>query len=418
MAVRKNVFRKQGVLTMKKNSWMRAALLGGVAVVTATSAVAQEEDRTGGRVGSFIVSPEGQVSTAFSDNYLQSPVTPTDSFSVTSAPSLSIESDWSRHALLINLGASLTHYANDSEDNIYNFGGNSQFALDVTRALAIRFSGGFETTGESRGSVNAPLGAEGTTQLYTTSGGIDARYAPGRIRFSPFVNYQRVDYEDTDLNGGGERDNGDREYYTIGYGLEIGYEYLQGYELFVRGAGGFVEYEDDFGITGPGRSNTSFSVLAGVNFRVTSLIEGRAGVGFVRRDYDAGIYGTEQGVSIDVGLVWSATRLLTVNIDGFQRFDETIVAGASSENIIGFQLSADYRVTERVTLRPSVGYEHSSFDGTSRDEDRFLAGFGAGYRINDHFELGADYSFTYENSSAQGADWSENRFSVGLTARY
>ncbi len=394
---------------------MTAAL---TALSISGSALAQQASpEVGLRAGSFIVTPEVTVEGRYADNYLGLTSNEVDSFKYSVAPSLSLRSDWNRHALQVTLGGKATFVEANSNDDLLTYGVDAVGVVDVTRAAAIKLSAGYHHNEENRGADDTPGLAKTVTEYQQADLGLEGRYKAGMVRVSPFASYSLSDYDDVSRIGGGVANNDDRDRQQYGYGLELGYEFMRGYEAFVRGEGSNIEYDDSVDDNGFKRDSVGYRGTAGVNFAITKLIEGRVGVGYGMRDYDDARFGNQEAIAVDVGLDWSVTALTTVNLEGFQRFNETTTASSAGTSEVGGKVSVVHSLRENINLSGYAGYSNEEFEGVARDDDRYEAGLKVGYLINRNFELGAGYDFAFEDQKTVGKV-TENEVYIGLTARY
>lgn len=402
---------------MVTKHWLTATA-AVAALISATGAFAQDgSPEVGLRAGSFIVTPEVTLEGRYADNYLALTSNEVESFEYSITPSLSFRSDWNRHALEVTFSSAATFVEANSNDNQFTYGVNAAGVIDVTRAAAIKLTAGYNHNEESRSADDSPGLARETTEYEQARFGVEGRYKAGMVRVSPFGTYELNDYDDVALLGGGSSNNDDRDRQQFGYGLELGYEFMRGYEAFVRGEGTTVEYDTARDDNGFNRDSDGYTGTAGVNFAVTRLIEGRVGVGYSVRDYDDSRFANQEGVAVDVGLEWSATPLTTVNLDGFQRFNETTTIGSAGTSEIGGKVSVLHSLRENINLSGYAGYSNEDFEGVTREDNRYEAGLRVGYLINRNFELGAGYDFAYEDQKSIG-DVTENEVYIGLTARY
>lgn len=366
----------------------------------------------------FVILPELDIEAGYSSNYLRSSITSEGSTFISATPSIRFLSNWNRHVLAIDAYASGTLYGEDSEDNAYTAGINGQFVLDITRSGQIKFNAGYDRLSEARGSDNTVNGARGATGFGVLRAGIEGRYKPGDLRISPFVNIADYNYDNTDLIAGGSADNSGRNYFEVGYGVEVGYEYRRGYELFVRGFGLHKNYDQNINAGNEDRDSTEYGVLGGMNLQLTNLIEGRVGIGYTYRDMDSRDLNDTGSFSVDVGVTWTPTPAFTVTADAFQSFSESTTADVSAINDIGARIGIDYALREDISISSYASYTDSDFKGSNRNDDTISLGIGIDYEINRYFSVGAGYAFTQRDSNIAGNDWTENRYTIGLKAHY
>ncbi len=388
-----------------------------LAATIGAAGAARADDGYGTRVGSFVLSPELEVQTGYSDNYLRSAANDESSVFTVIAPTLRLASDWSRHAFKLDLTHVTAIYYNDTDDNTYEFGAGAELLLDVTRATMLGFDLAYDRNAEGRGSDNSRPGSAEPTYNNHFSGGVKGQYKAGRVRVAPFAGAGYRIYEDTDRIGGGTIDNSDRDRIEYDYGLELGYEYIRGYELFVRGTGRYIDYEDEFDVNGFRQGGEDYAALAGVNFKLTNLIDGSAGAGYRFRTNEDARFDDASSFTYDVGLTWTPTPLWLVSLKGFQAFEETSVPGASTANAVGASIGAEYAIRRNVTLLPSFRYKRLDYEDIDRTDDLFEVGIGVQYSVNRYLAISGEYRYAFEDSDTAG-DWSENAFTIGIKTKY
>src|SRR5262249_12250562 len=122
------------------------------------------------------------------------------------------------------------------------------------------------------------------------SGGVD-RYVYDNVRVGQTIQSQR--YRDrNDINGK----------------LELGWAGGPGLVAFVQGQYNKERYDIR---TSSGTLNShGWTVQGGVDFKITNLLVGRLGAGYLNRNYQDPRFRTVNGVSYDAQLIWNVTTLV------------------------------------------------------------------------------------------------------------
>ncbi|MFK7893650.1 MAG: outer membrane beta-barrel protein, partial [Granulosicoccus sp.] len=228
--------------------WMFAA---GVAACTSLQAYAQSADPEGIRAGAFLVKPSVTVSTGFDSNIFTSGDNEEGSFEASVEPRIQVQSDWNRHELQLDAGASYNLFGSSSDDNAINTDVGVTGVIDVTRAFGILLGAGYQRVTEPRGEEDTGLAlAEPVvSNSYSANAGVDVVF--GRFRVSPAAGVTIRDFKDADLTAGGVDNQDDRDRIEVGTTLEVGYAVQRGIEGFVRGQYDFSDYDqvlDDDGV--------------------------------------------------------------------------------------------------------------------------------------------------------------------------
>jgi hypothetical protein len=118
-------------------------------------------------------------------------------------------------------------------------------------------------------------------------------------------------------------------------------------------------------------------------------------------------------------LTWPVTRKL--NLSGqLSRDFNTIATGASVDSLTA-ALRASYALTRKIEFNAGVAYGQNRFLGTpppARRDTFFSFDAGARYRMNDHLQVGASYTYFRNWSTFDFSDFDRHGFSVDVSSRY
>lgn len=418
--------------------WAAAALWLGAALAPAALAQSSSstyradlqpqldgrEKATGLRVGSFLLRPELSIKNEYTDNYLLEENAPASSFILRVAPSASLTSTWSRHTLRLNVGAEQGVYSASFDDNYLDYFADAGAEIDVSRSMRIYTEGGFERLHEGRGvdeSVST-LPATAGELLSTTpveysvlSARSQIDYKPNRVRVSPWAEYLRFDFDDTATSN---EDDRDRDEFRIGGA--IGYEFSEGYEMFVDASMLDIAYVADLDDAGLNRDSQGYEARGGVNFRITRLLNGSIGAGYYVRDYTDDTLESLDGVAVDGSIEWTPTEATKIALIGRRGLNETTLADVAGTTQTFGRVEVDhaFRPNVVVTAFAAAANEVFESDGADREDDTYQFGLGAEWLI--HRSLSAEALYSYENeiSTADGASFDANAFYIGFSARY
>ncbi len=377
---------------------------------------AQDRGRPDGiRAGAFIIQPSITVGESYDSNIFLEDSGVTDSFITTIAPRLMIETNWNRHALRLETGAEFGFFTSGSDDDYIDYDASLEGVLDITRRAYI--SGGFGYTHghEARGTVDVPGTATEPVEFDEFSGDILGEVSSGRFRFQAFANTGHLDFEDVPLIGGGFSNEDGRDRFEVETGVEIGYSVRSGYEAFIRGSYLLTDYDDAIDDTGVDRDSTGFRVLGGLKVDLTRLIEASVGVGYVARFYDDPALDDVNGVAADAGILWSVTPITTIFLNASRDINETTLTGASSAVTTAAEIGVRHALRRNLTLRVSGGFSDVDYDGISRNDQLFSAGLGAKWKMTRRLTLTPSYGFQLRDSNLAGTDFTDHRATLSVT---
>lgn len=377
---------------------------------------AAQEEPDGYRVRSFVAAPSVTAATSYDSNLFRSSTRPTGTMKVTLAPELVVSSDWSRHAVKIELGAEAGLFTDSADDNYLDAHARLKGELDVTRDMRLSFSAGFARGHDPRSSDDLPAGVTGPvvfTELELRLGA-DARV--GRFRISPFASFRQFDFGDVALAGGGTADQDVRDRREVEAGLELGFSTGRAWELLVRAAVFDIDYRASGSTAGPARDASGFMALAGVRVRLTDLLEGRVATGIARHDYAASALADVTTLALDTRLDWHPTRRLSVFLDAGREVTETAVTGAAGRLTTSAGIGADYELLRTLTIGAEGRFVLDDYRGIARTDRTFHLGIGADWSPMRGLSIRPEYTMDLRRSDAAGQGFTAH--GVALTATY
>lgn len=119
------------------------------------------------------------------------------------------------------------------------------------------------------------------------------------------------------------------------------------------------------------------------------------------------------------GVNWPVTRKLNLSIQLSRDFS-TIATGASVDSTTA-SLRASYAATRKIELSSGVAYGQNRFLGSpppARRDTFFSWDAGARYKLNEHLQVGATYSYFRNWSTFDFSDFDRQGFAVDVSSRY
>lgn len=398
---------------------MRKHGASAVIALLAAPAVAQQNpsafDPQGLRLGGFIASPSIELSEEYNTNIREEEDGEDSSFITRISPELQVRSDFNRHAIALETGAEAGFFHSSSDDDYLDYFARSRGRIDVTRDATISGLIGYVHGSEGRGDVDSVSGAAEPTEFDDFRAELSGQYKGGLFRVRPFALANYRSYDDTELLTGDEADESDRDRWRREGGLELGYEFLRGYEAFVRGAFYEVEYDDSIRRNGgPSRDSDGFRGLAGVNIDLTRLVEMSAGAGYETRSFESNVYEDYDGFTASVDLDWYVTRLSTVSLGVERTLGETSFQDASHRVVTEGALAVRHELRRNLTLEAAFGYAESDYQNNARSDDIYTAGLGVEWIPMRNVAVEGQYRFSTRESNQNGEDFDLNQVFVGV----
>ena len=418
---------------MKPSSLSVLALALASTVLTALPASAQQLERgetvlerprpeveqLGLRAGAFRILPRIEAGVTYDSNVFATESNEKDDLVYVVRPSLAVRSDFNRHALNFRASMDGGYFNEHSSENFTDYELQADGRFDYSREGAVsglvfhrqehegRSDPDFDST--DIGDVNS----RAEPVVYSVSGGevaVTQGFNRFRVRLSGLAQY--YDYDDTKAVGGGSIDQSDRNRWDYATSLRVGYEFIEGYEGFVRGTYNWSRRVDQFDRRGINRDSDGYEVVAGIASELTGLITGEIYAGYLSRNYDDPRLKDFDGLALGGRLTWSVTQLTTVvgSIDRqvrestFERNGQV----ASSYNRTIFALGVDHELLRTLLLNARLQYRQDDFNGVDRTDDVYTAGVGASYQLNRYLYLTGGYTYETRNSNLSGFGYDDH----------
>lgn len=365
------------------------------------------------RVGSFVVTPYAELKGGYDSNALRVPNGVGSSFTEVGG-GFAARSDWSRHALDIELRGGYTRFYDVEGNNRPEAEGTIRSRIDVDSLTRIDTVVRGAITTEAAGSVDAVAGAKEPPLVYQS--GIDLGLTRRFNRFEATVAgiIEREDHAPAELTDGTTESLDDQN--VTGYGVRLrgAYELMPGVKPFVQVVMDHRVYDVVPDSSGFNRDSKGVTASVGSDFRLSGLLTGAASIGYTWRDYVDPDLENISGFIADASLRWEATGLTTVELAARSAVGETTYANASGDFSHEVALEVEHAFRRWLIGTASMAYRIDDYEGSGLTQKTFTVGAGLIYKINRHAELTGNVSHLRLTSSVPGDDYTANVVTVGL----
>ncbi|MGD9511484.1 MAG: outer membrane beta-barrel protein [Geminicoccaceae bacterium] len=382
-------------------------------------------DPLGIRAGSFLIFPSISLSGTYDSNVFATEDDEDSDVGAILAPRVDVNSNWSRHALNFSAGAVGALWNDYSENDYLDAFAATNGRLDITRNDIASGTLRFDRLHEDRDDPDD----SGTTSIGTSDRGNLTRYYRGLLDTQYRHNFNRIF---TVVGGGvqrllyddiGDRENSRRDRWEYGGRARLGYQVSPRIGTFVQGNYSWREYDEDQNIDGElqKRDNHGWRAALGTTVDITSIVFGEASFGYSKRYYDADGLNNSGGFGANGNITWNVTPLTSLIFSASSEVLESTVtfegdtAEGNLQNQVGVEVQ--HELLRNVLLNGTLGYTRDDFQGTSRNDNIYAAGFGASYLLNRNLSLNANYTFTKRDSDDDTAEFDRNIVLVGFTVR-
>jgi hypothetical protein len=343
------------------------------------------------RLGTFIVNAKGVVGVTSNSNvYAQNNNEKSDVIVRVGGEAVG-RTDWTVHEVGFDVSAYHNEYLDLSDESAETLHGGLRGRVDVTRdfSLGARV---FADKGVEQRYDPADLGGLEKPIEFTVVGTeLNADYTNDRVRWNNAVGVNDYNYKDGRIIGTGaiaDQDFRDRKT-TFGR-TRLSYAISPDLAVFTQATVHDESYSSTQLVGGLPRSRDSlgYTVSAGVDFELTSLVRGDIAVGYLNEDKDDDYFSDVDGLSVDGRLQWFPTRLTTVTFTGSRSVADTGVFDSPSALSTNFRAQIDHELRRNIILSAYAGMTGYEYQEIDRTDDMTNYGVSARYKMNKrlHFD--------------------------------
>ena len=402
----------------------RRAINSAAAPLDATGAIAPRPIRrriiedepfgpTGFRRGAFIFKPAVDVSGGYNSNPAQRQNFPGSSFEQTAAE-LNIKSDWLRHEWNTDLRGSYIWYNDLPQYSKPDVNLRTNARIDITKQTRANIDGYFALAADDPGDPNLPTDVAKPPLFISTGGTAGITHEFNRLAVTLKGGIDRTAYGDALLNNGSLLDLRDRNYNQYGLRLRVGYETLPGIIPFVEGGIDHRQHDRTTDENGINRDSSGQFVKVGTTFELSRYLVGEASVGLLEREYADPAFQKLHSPLFDASLIYYATPLTTLKLNAATTVGESIISGVSGALSNDFAFQIDHAFRRWLIGTVKLGYGTDNYEGSARDDKRYIVSGGLIYKMTRDVHLRAEYRREWLTSTFPTQDYTANIFTVGL----
>ncbi len=374
--------------------------------------------RSGVRVGTIILQPTLTLQGQYDDNIFRQETGRKASTILSLRAGATAKTDWRRHSIDLSAAAEAGRFSASSDDDYLDGRIAATGIFDISRSSRFRLRAGIERRHERRGGDDAPTTLSGPVKETAAFVEATGQYAPGRLKFQPSVRFERRDFQDRRLIGGGIGDQDDRDRQIITGGVELGYNLPGPFEVTAQADLSRADFDDELDRGGFDRDNTRLRILAGARIDQERLVSGAVFLGYQKRWSDDPALSDFSGLAAEAQIEWRPRRFLTFAATARRAEEETTIIGAATASVAYGEVRAAWEVQRFVDLKAVAAYERRSFRGAGRRDKTLVLGVGADWRARETTTISAGYRFVDETSNAPGESSRANLFRITVEHRF
>ncbi len=383
---------------------------------------------TGGRIGSFVVFPSAELSTAYDSNVRAASRNEESDIIFSVIPAIRAQTDLAAPVRLnFDAVGVVNRYMDNTSENTEGYLLSHDGSWEIPalgEASFLKWGLANSRDWQERGSPDdVTSGAAEPTILHTSLGYLGFQYKPGPLSISPRVSARYVDVDDVRANDGTIINNDDRDRWIYREGLRVGYELVRGYEGYVRGTLNQRRYENTPDDAGFNRDSNGWEAVAGAKIGLTEITNFDVYAGYLSQSYDDPRLSNVEGVGFGGQLNWSPRREWQFAGSVTRTVEETIVSNFAGYLATTYAVSAAYQLMPALRFDARLSYGTFDFEPiggstASREDELLMAQLGVRYYLTPNYYVRASYVQSAYSSNVANSDYDRSVVYLTLGAQY
>ena len=375
-------------------------------------------DPVGIRIGSFNLLPSIQSGGGATSNTYYT-ADPTASPFISTTPSATLISRWNRHELMVSGTGTFREYLGESRRNEATWQSDVRGRVDLGRFSSVTVEEISTQANESQFSGEVTPTVAAISRYRRDFVSVRGVNQVGRTRTTLTADYASFRFQPLPLFSGETRDQSNRDRNVARVTGQFEYARSPGLAFFVQGSFANQAFRTELSPGVPNLDSNGWRALGGINFDLPGKVRGSLGVGYTRQTFDAELYKSVGGVSLEGRLELFPSRLTTVTLGARRSIEITSLGidGAYWDNRVSARV--DREIWRGILVNATGEYTRQNYVRSGQSASGYRLGAGARYFSSRKVVL--DGSLSYSNrtpsSGTFGNAFDEVRGEVGLTFR-
>jgi len=371
-----------------------------------------------GDAAAVVAYPSMDVSRSYDDNVYAAHSNRIGDWTTVISPSLDFTTDWQRHGLNLDAGASIGRSDRQTLNDYEDFHVTAAGLYDLSDTLAGALSLTQSREHESRGDPNDPGTAAHLTTYDTSTVKLDLGYEGDWLSIRPAIQYQHITYANPDIATIGQR-NRDEYLATARFQAEL----TQDLGLLIEPLVVRHSYLGEAPPGQPGRDGTTAQATVGLAWSPSDLTYAELGVGYERESFDDPRVKTVSTPSFSFSLRWSPFETISIGALAGRMLQEAAFVGVST--IIDTQTGATFAYVPNDDwsfsakyLRDENEYQSTTGIGANRIDVTQTVGVAGIYHLNEHFDFSLGFTNTRRTSPIVLGNYGDNHFMLQVSTKW
>jgi hypothetical protein len=367
-------------------------------------------------LGGFRLFPRVETSAGATSNTYLTSQDPTASAYAAEQVSAKLVSLWSRHSLQLTAATTQRFYFGQSKRNENRWLADAAVRVDVYHSFKIETDLNASQSVENlfSGAVSPTVAALSSYRRYFAS--FKGTYTEGRFRAFALTDYTIYNYSQVPLLTGGLLDQSDRNRRIARVTGQIEYARTPSISIFAQLSGERTTYDRDLLSGLPNLDSKAARLLFGANIDIAARIRGTIGVGYSARDYDASLYKSVHGLSVESQLQFFPSDRLTIGLTSQRTLNDSSIGTRQPYWNTQFDLRGDYELLRNLIVALTGDFSRQSYIDNPLESETYQANLSVRYLASRRVNLrgAVSYGQRTSNNTVLLGSLHEARFEAGI----
>lgn len=325
-------------------------------------------------------------------------------------PSLTLQSDFPRHALALHGDAEIRRYVKTTAEDSEAFNLTASGKLELGSGIDVEPDVGYARAIEQRGTAGDQFVTDRPVDYHEVQANLRISRARAKLALLVEANWTHAEYDPSTSNGV-PIDNTDRNVEVLKGRVNAALRLTDRTRFFLELGGNKVHYLVPTPVS---RDSKGYAVLGGIHLQITSLVDLEAALGYIQQNFDDPTIRTVRGLNYRLTGNWTPTPRWRITagaertIDRSPRLDTPAIVRSK------FSLEAQNALGRRLLLDGQVAYVREHYWGIDRIDKRFETNFSVEYRLTKHIGLTGGAGYRKQAGGSIGRSYEGASASVGV----
>ncbi len=345
-------------------------------------------------VGSFQLFPAMNLGSYYDSNIYAQKTGALDEQVFKINPTVTLASNWGRHAFAITGLGDFNYYANNNEQDYHAGALQAEGRYDISTQTWLAAVAGYQRVAEMRGGPTTPGNSVGPSEFDLYTAGAEVYRGVGLLKAKANYDFSYYNYDPIELIGGGTANQSNRNRTQNKVSAQVGYDVTENLKPYVQGGYNWRSYTN-----GGFNSSNGYGFDVGAKMDFGGIVTTEAYIGYIAQDYVNYNNGDLSAIDFGADILWNVTNLTSIEGKAGRNFEETTSLGSPAILSTQGSVTVMHELRRDLVLNARGVYYALDFQNISRHDDVYEAGGGGRYYINRN--LYTDLSYNYQSRQSE-----------------